>query len=316
MKKRDIATLAVGTMLGAALVGGTAAAGILAEPSWSPIYVDGKQVQMTTYNIAGNNYVKLRDIGQAVGFNVYYQDGVQVDSKSSYTGEAPAQASIYISSYKGNTLTAGDRSGLILTADETCTVASSNPAVIAVENISGNWVAVAKAAGTAVITVTDTAGNSGSLTLTVGGAAADIPASTSSGDIDLNANMEVRQEMIRLINQTRRENGVPELEVNEALMKAAQYCASQQFREHGRHEWLAMWDYGWPHGASFNLTYFTATGYRYVAQTAIYNWTNPPGHFQTMISDNGTCVGVGVLIVGSTAYCYMAVGDPNSHSPL
>ena len=314
MKKRNIATLAVGTMLGAALVGGAnAAAGVLAEPSWSPIYVDGKQINMTAYNIAGNNYAKLRNIGQAVGFNVYYQDGVRVDSKSPYTGEAPAktalvQTTVRVSSYKGNTLTAGDRSGLIITAAGACTVVSSNPAVIAVENISGNWVAVAKSAGTAVVTVTDSAGNSGSLTLTVEDAAA--------GSIDLDANMDVRQEMIRLINQTRRENGVPELEVNDALMKATQYCAANQFRKHGQHEWQAMLDYGWPHGACFNLTYFTVTDYTHVAQKAIYNWINSPGHFQTMISGNGTCVGTGVLIVGNTAYCFMAVGDPNSHSPL
>lgn len=27
---------------------------------------------MTAYNIAGQNYVRLRDIGQQVGFNVYW----------------------------------------------------------------------------------------------------------------------------------------------------------------------------------------------------------------------------------------------------
>lgn len=56
------------------------AAGITAEPFWSPIYVGGQQVSMTAYNILRNNYVKLRDIGQAVGFNVYWDNGVQVDS--------------------------------------------------------------------------------------------------------------------------------------------------------------------------------------------------------------------------------------------
>ena len=46
------------------------AAGITAEPTWQNIYVDGQQVSMTAYNIAGNNYVKLRDIGQQVGSNL------------------------------------------------------------------------------------------------------------------------------------------------------------------------------------------------------------------------------------------------------
>ena len=75
---------ACGVLTGAALFGGASAvaAGLVAEPSWSPIYVDGQQVHMTAYNISGNNYVKLRDIGKAVGFNVYFQDGVQVDSKT------------------------------------------------------------------------------------------------------------------------------------------------------------------------------------------------------------------------------------------
>jgi len=49
------------------------AAGITAEPTWQNIYVDGEQVSMATYNIAGNNYVKLRDIGQKVGSNVYWR---------------------------------------------------------------------------------------------------------------------------------------------------------------------------------------------------------------------------------------------------
>ena len=70
MKTKDFGTLAIGMALGAALTGGAVAAGITAEPAWSPIYVDGQQVQMTAYNIAGNNYVKLRNIGKAVGLRV------------------------------------------------------------------------------------------------------------------------------------------------------------------------------------------------------------------------------------------------------
>ena len=46
---------------------------------------------MTAYNIAGQNYVRLRDIGQQVGFNVYWQDGVQIDTDAPYTGVAPVQ---------------------------------------------------------------------------------------------------------------------------------------------------------------------------------------------------------------------------------
>ena len=68
-----------------------ATSGVTAVPSSQPIYVDGRQVQMEAYNINGNNYVKLRDIGQAAGFNVYWQDGVQVDTDAAYTGVAPKE---------------------------------------------------------------------------------------------------------------------------------------------------------------------------------------------------------------------------------
>lgn len=91
--KKSYTSFAAGLLVGVALFGGTTAyaAGIIAERSNHPIYVDGKLVQMEAYTINGNNYVKLRDIGQAVGFNVFWKDGVQVDSDAPYTGEAPRQ---------------------------------------------------------------------------------------------------------------------------------------------------------------------------------------------------------------------------------
>ena len=73
------------------------AAGIMAERSTHRIYVDGREVQMEAYRINGNNYVKLRDIGKAVGFEVYWdsENGcVQVESGKPYTGEEPAKAEV------------------------------------------------------------------------------------------------------------------------------------------------------------------------------------------------------------------------------
>ena len=88
--RKIIASMVVGMIIGATLVS-EATAGIVAEPTWQKIYVDGQQVSMTAYNIAGNNYVRLRDIGQQVGFNVYWENGVQIDSNAPYTGIAPEQ---------------------------------------------------------------------------------------------------------------------------------------------------------------------------------------------------------------------------------
>ena len=88
--KKNITVMVMGMVIGAALVS-EAAAGIVAEPMWQKIYVDGQQVYMTACNIAGNNFVRLRDIGQQVGFNVYWSDGVQIDTDAPYTGVAPVR---------------------------------------------------------------------------------------------------------------------------------------------------------------------------------------------------------------------------------
>lgn len=229
---------ALGVITGAALFGGAsaAAAGIAAQPAWSPIFVDGQQVQMTAYNILGNNYVKLRDIGKAVGFNVYYQNGVQVDSKSPYTGDAPAQA---------------------VQPTETVQTAES----------------------------------------------ADTLETT-------------RQEMIRLINQVRRENGVGELTVNTALMDAAQDCAQQGFEEHDvQYENESGLRHGYPHGFGSNLTVFTYNCNTNIARTAVSHWRYSPGHFQTMIAERYDSIGVGVMLRDDVAYCYMFAGNPNGINP-
>ena len=70
------------------------AAGIMAERSHHRIVVDGKEAQMEAYVINGNNYVQLRDIGKAVGFEVYWDSDngcVQVESGKPYTGTATQQ---------------------------------------------------------------------------------------------------------------------------------------------------------------------------------------------------------------------------------
>ena len=92
MRKRII-TLLLGMALGMALLsGGYAAAStvLTATPSSQTIYIDGQQVTMTAYLIGGSNYVRLRDIGEAVGFNVYWDGTVRIESDKPYTGVAPS----------------------------------------------------------------------------------------------------------------------------------------------------------------------------------------------------------------------------------
>ena len=305
-----------GIIVGGILFSGGAAfaAGILAEHAPQTAYVDGAPVQLEAYNIGGYNYVKLRDIGQAVGFNVYWDgQSVQMDSDAPYTGEAPTQtvSSIRVDSRKGTSLTVGERSTLLTEPrSATDTAVSSNPAVVSVEDVSGYWVAVARAEGSAVITVSNSSGGMGQISFTVKAK------SPSELALDLSANMEIRLEMVRLINEVRRENGVAELPVNEALMNAAQAISIKGYTKHNNKEECetAMF-YGYPHGFASNLTMFSGAETDTIAQQAVNNWVNSPGHFQAMIDPRCDSIGVGVTLNGRTAYCQMFAGDSNSHHP-
>ena len=95
MKRGSFAASFLTCLLLAGVTTTAYAAGIVAERSHHRIVVDGKEAQMEAYVINGSNYVKLRDIGEQVGFNVCWDSDakcVQVESGKPYTGEAPAKA--------------------------------------------------------------------------------------------------------------------------------------------------------------------------------------------------------------------------------
>ena len=220
---------------------------------------------------------------------------------------------IQVSSYKGSTLEVGERSGLIIgPSGADYTITSSDPDTIAVEQVLTFWVAIAKAEGIAEIIASNSAGERGTVILTVGSAAPAAPEAPASGNsASLTDNLEIRQEMIRLINQTRKDNGVPELPVNEALMNAAQACSNRRYTwHHAPEESQAAADAGYPYGFGDNLTVFTGT--TDAARRAVDNWINSPGHFETMINSRCDCIGVGVTQHDGITYCYMFVGIPNS----
>ncbi len=89
--RQKIFTLLAGMALGMAIVSGGSAVpptALTATPSSQAFYIDGQQTAMTAYLIGGSNYVKLRDVGQAVGFNVYWDGAVQIECGKPYTGMA------------------------------------------------------------------------------------------------------------------------------------------------------------------------------------------------------------------------------------
>ena len=53
----------------------------------APIFVDENSVRMACYNIDGNNFVKLRDIGKLFNFYVVWENnGIVINSNSEYNG--------------------------------------------------------------------------------------------------------------------------------------------------------------------------------------------------------------------------------------
>ena len=255
------------------------------------------------------------------------------------SSEAVQASALRVSSYKGGALSVGDRSMVVVSPYGTnVTAMSSNPGVIALEQVGGFYVLVVKSAGTAVVSVTDDAGNTASMTMTAGGvessptpppAESSCPAQAPESsdpvvnsewshnpDTDLTANMDVRQEMVRLINQVRQEHGLAELPVDDRLMNAMQDVSTQHFLKHTRYEREALVAYGWLYGGSNNLTSFGADGESDIASHAVRNWVNSPGHLQAMLREDVTCIGTGVTVDGGRTYCCMSVGNPDGHGLL
>ena len=96
-RRKEMALLAAGIVTGAAVFGGgTALASLTAQPSAQRFYLDGQCIPLEAYAINGSNYVKLRDIGQAVGFGVTYDaatNSVHIDSAQPYQEEIPTAPS-------------------------------------------------------------------------------------------------------------------------------------------------------------------------------------------------------------------------------
>ena len=316
--KQRMACLLIGILMGAVLLGGNtsqaAESFFKAFPGSHTFYLDGQPIEMEAYNINGNNYVMLRDFGKALGFNVYWSDGVHIDTNSPYTGSAPSD--ITVGSYKGTSLQVGERSALIIrSAGSGYSVVSSDPSVLSVEQVSGSWVIEGKAPGSAVLTITTPSGAQGTLSITV--RAGDSAGSSTEGvsSSELLKNMEIREEIISLVNQIRREHGVQELSADQSLMDTAQVCASRWYTwHHPKEECQLALDYGYPHGFGANLTVFTGTSAADAARTAVDNWAASPGHFRSMIDARGDSIGVGVERQDGVTYCYLFVGMPGTHN--
>lgn len=95
-RKKNILLASTCIVLGMALAGPASHAAeeiLTAVRSTHQFYLDGEQIQLEAYLINGNNYVKLADVGEALDFNVYWDDAVRIESGAPYTGRASEQVS-------------------------------------------------------------------------------------------------------------------------------------------------------------------------------------------------------------------------------
>ncbi|MBD5133230.1 MAG: hypothetical protein HDT38_01980 [Clostridiales bacterium] len=80
LRRKEIALVTAGILAGIAVSGpaAQAAAGLMANPSNQKFYLDDQRISLTAYEIGGSNYVKLRDIGEAVDFSVTYDAAANI----------------------------------------------------------------------------------------------------------------------------------------------------------------------------------------------------------------------------------------------
>lgn len=102
-RRKEIALVTAGILAGIAVSGpaAQAAAGLMANTSSQKFYLDDQRISLTAYEIGGSNYVKLRDIGQAVDLGVTYNaatNAIHIHPDKPYEPVVSAPASITPSS--------------------------------------------------------------------------------------------------------------------------------------------------------------------------------------------------------------------------
>ena len=79
---RNLLLVLAGVLAGVTLTSGAqaAAARLTATQSDCAVYIDGQRTELTAYMINDENYVRLRDIGAKVDFNVYWERALFLDN--------------------------------------------------------------------------------------------------------------------------------------------------------------------------------------------------------------------------------------------
>ena len=299
----------------------TAASGAVAKISDQRITVDGVQVNMTAYQIDGNNYVKLRDIGKQVDFGVGYDNAtasVRIDTDAPYT-ESTTSAS-------GSAITKWNK-----------TMAEFNQAMIDCNWDKAKYLTTAKRYAPAITgkaggTVEDVIATLDAMT----GAPVDavsfddnpvnmfwanelrkaLGQEVTSGS-DNNDTPAVTEEMLRAwelqmvdaVNEERRKAGVAELEIDPNIMQRAQWWAKHLTTEFRHTTWDEIEEFADSIGVSANdiaggenIT-GGSSDFNNVVERHMNNFMTSEGHRNTLLDKDFTRIGIGYA-VGSTGSIY------------
>jgi uncharacterized protein YkwD len=126
-------------------------------------------------------------------------------------------------------------------------------------------------------------------------------------------NPSYENELIRLINQYRIENGLEALEVNNSLMQASRYhaadMANENYFEHATHnrnrhslqrgistfKRIGRFYDGFANTENIGAGYFSP-------QSVFEGWVNSPGHDVNLLNPSSTHVGVGFYETNNSSY--------------
>lgn len=218
MKKSIIAATMCAAIAASAVPFAGAANTVTATPTrdmGQTVYVNDTRVYPTGYNIANNNYFKLRDIGALVGFGVEWNSETQtVEISTERT--APSTAGIQDEAVNGAVaIPSGQRIAVdgIYVRMQAYQIGGNNYVKLRDIGLQADF-GVGYDNTTGRVSIYPS--------LFYGEEPAETPATPDADTLD-----EYAQEVIRLTNEERAKAGLPALEVNDKLMQAAAIRAEE-----------------------------------------------------------------------------------------
>ena len=307
-------------------VSDTAASGAVAKISDQRITVDGVQVNMTAYQIDGNNYVKLRDIGKQVDFGVGYDNAtaiVRIDTDAPYTESTTSASGSAITKWNKTMAEFNqamikcnwDKSKYLTTAKQYAPVITGK-ANGTVEDVIAALDAM-KGAPVDAVSFDDNPVNmfwANELRKALGEDISDTgnAENNSSGEtVDTNTLEVYAQEVIRLTNEERAKAGLPALKVNDKLMQAAAIRAKElterfaHVRPDGDETYSVFDEVGYDLG--MKLAGEVAAYGQTTPQAVVNAWMQSKGHRDWLLSEECVEVGVGIAISSNGIFYWAQV---------